>query len=207
MVHRDSLKTKLVVFYKLQLDWNQLTLGSKMVPGQVYSGKKVVIGYVHFLDATSISSFFFFSFCRAKGRILGLLHTGQTLSHTPSPFHGHLLIFFCLYTVVYCLHLGQHHNPSIVSWPAAWAQKCLHERLSPACTFPCKRLFEIRTRTPPLTYCRILLTGRGSLSKAFTEAFWLLAEQKFTEFREWYTAKWEEKGVSLSALLPSWMLV
>lgn len=83
----------------------------------------------------------FFLLLRSWGGTLGLLHTRQTLSHTPIPFHGHSLIFFC--------PDSQPHDASMTSWLAGvW--KRLRAGCSPACTFLCRRPFDIRTSVAPL---------------------------------------------------------
>lgn len=99
--------------------------------------------YIHFFF------FLFFFFCRAGGRVLGLLCTRQTLSHT-SPAHFTADCSFSSVCTQYCLHLGQPHTGSMISWLAGvW--RCLRARCSLARTFLCRRLFAVRTRGPPLT--------------------------------------------------------
>lgn len=100
------------------------------------------------------------------------MHTGQTLSQISSLFHGHLFSVFSLCVVVYCLHLGWHHNPSI-SWQAAGVWKHLCGK-SACHAFLWERLIEIGTGTPSLAHSRILFTGRGlvrGLPQGFLAAY------------------------------------
>lgn len=143
----------------------------------------MIISYVYSLDVTSIP-------------FVGLLHTGQTLSHIPSPFHSYLFLFlFSIHSSV-SPALGPHSNPSI-SWLAARVWKHLCKRCSP-------HLIEIRRRTPSLTESSILLPARGGLHQGFLAAcrVWCNSWSRSVESSENGTQPSGRKMCEPACLLP-----
>lgn len=140
----------------------------------------MVPGLLHPSEVTSVSPFFF---CGAGGGTLGLLHTRQTLSHSPIPFHGHSLIFFC--------PDSQPHDASMAYWLAGvW--KHLHAGCSPACTFLCTRPFDIRTSVAPLE-------SAGTRSQV--EAVVRGLHQGFLDAPGVWRNSWSSRGKSSEILL------
>lgn len=143
-----------------------------MVPGLCSSLRC----YIHFF-------FFFFLLSSSSSAELGVESwaywtLGKHWATFPSLFHGHLLIFFCPYLVVYCLHLGQPHKASIISWLTVCGNACVQGAHQPglSCTEGC--LTSAQGYLP--SHQQNLIHRQSQLSKTFTKAFWLLPESAVT---------------------------
>lgn len=172
-----------------------------MVPG-LYSSFSC---YIHFFPL------FFFSSAELGVESWAYCTLGKHWATFPSPFHSHLLIFFCPYSARCTLRPTPHcqQNPLAGRCVETPARKVL-TRL---CFSVQKAVWHQNKAHSPHVQ-QNLAPSQRQLSKAFTKACWLLPESDVTheveeqkEFREWYIAKWGKGGercVSLPVLFPSW---